>query len=274
MMNVKDESDEFSHLVSSNETQIFLKDQFTDKRFENEEVIGSMMKNFEGDFMRWAMLLKTHGGIGGYHPECQIFVPKRQRNQFVNRCQIRNQLKKLMLKESDRMVVKAYISNVKLCYHYTEKEHTPPYSAIEVIGEVFSSKENFILPLSGLYSDDLKIAVQDICFLTMESNREKSEYQTTPRESISVELMLSDCKVWALWPLTWEAINNYPKDRPVLITLNLFRYKEPADNKPDWDGVLIVINSVALDMHGSQQHSTTSSDSPIPNTSDLAKLFV
>ena len=270
LMNVLNESGEFSHLSSTNETEIFIKSTFTEKRFQNEKTVDSFMQHMEKDFRPWSKLLKTFGGIGGYHPGCQQLNTTSQRNYLETRCQVRNQLKKLLIKESDRMVLKANFLSVKLFEHSDFDQCNSP---LEVIGDALSSIKSVILPLSGLYSDDIRNAIQDTCLLSFQIKKEKAKIHNTHTNSIIVELLLNDCKVLALWPLSFEAINTTPKDHQLLFNLNLFRYKEPADNKPDWDGVLIVIDSIDYDKKDSQQYSSASTSSTVPNTCDLAKLF-
>ena len=75
------------------------------------------------------------------------------------------------------------------------------------------------------------------------------------------------------WPWSWSEIVNYPKDQPLMLSINLFRYREPAFKKPDWDGVLMVMNTIDWDPSENKQHSSATTSSSIPDTCDLAKLL-
>ena len=70
-----------------------------------------------------------------------------------------------------------------------------------------------------------------------------------------------------------EDLNSQPEGQPLLVNLNLFRYQEPEEMKADWDGVLIVIDAINLDIQSKPLDSTASTSSYVPNTCDIAKLF-
>ena len=134
LLNISDEFNNFSHLISTNETDIFMKQSFCEKRFENEKIVTSFQESMSKDFRRWAKHLKSIGGIGGYHPGCQIFKTINKRNYLECRSQIRSHLKKLLIKESDRMIVRARISNIIVYEDYREiRSFAQSHAFLEVI---------------------------------------------------------------------------------------------------------------------------------------------
>jgi hypothetical protein len=257
----------------STETEIFVKDKLEEERFKNENVVSSFLQSMNQDLRRWFRILKTRGGIGGYNPECRNNESNWQSNIFEKRCEVRNHLKKLMLKVSDRMIVKATILNIRFSELNENVEQIQQNSDLEVIGNTFPSEKNIVLSLDGLYSKDVKIAVENLCLLKLENNEDWRGTRNVSKQIILVELLLSDCKIVAECSLSWDAISTHSRDLPLLFNLDLFRYRAPMPKKPDWDGVLIVINSIKLDQKITPTSSPIDTSSHVPNTCEIAQLF-
>lgn len=274
LLNICNGFNNFSHLNSTNETEIFKKQSFCEKRFENVKIVKSFQESMSKDFRRWAKHLKSDGGIGGYHPGCQIFKTINKRNYLENRSQIRSNLKKLMIKETDRMIVRAQISNIIVFEEGREiRSYAQTHAFLEVIGDSFIKPENFILSLSGLYSDDTKTAIEETCLLSLNIRGSPPSNLNINKRSVNLELLLNDCKLYAQWPLSLKDILDQPTDEVLMFNMSLFRYKEPALDKPDWDGVQIMINSIERGQHNKQEMSSASTNSSIVTTCDLAKLL-
>ena len=273
LLNISDEFNNFSHLISTNETDIFMKQSFCEKRFENEKIVTSFQESMSKDFRRWAKHLKSIGGIGGYHPGCQIFKTINKRNYLECRSQIRSHLKKLLIKESDRMIVRARISNIIVYEDYREiRSFAQSHAFFEVIGNSVIKPENFILSLSGLYSDDIKTAIEETCLLSLNIRDSVPSNLNYNKRCINIELLLNDCILYAQWPLSPEVIMDEPRDELLLFNMCLFRFKEPASDEPDWDGVQIMIQSIQRDQHTNHDISIASTNSSIVNTHDIANL--
>ena len=250
-----------------------MKDNLKEERFKNENVVSSLLQSKNQYLIRWFRILKTHGGIGGYNPECQNNESNWQSNIFEKRCEVRNHLKKLMLKVSDRMIVKGTILDVRFCELNENVEQIQQNSDLEVIGNTFPSEKNTILSLNGMYSKDVKIAVESLCLLRLESNEDCTGTRNISKQIKVVKLLLNDCKISAECLLSWDAINAHPRDLPLLFNLDLFRYRAPMPKKPDWDGVLIVINSIKSDQKMTPTSSPIDTSSYVPNTCEIAQLF-
>ena len=275
LINNKDESEKHSYLSSTNETEVFRKNRLKENRFEKEKIVDSFKKSITKELKRWTLILKKFGGIGGYNPRCQIYEKSSQRNIFEKRCQVRHHMKKLMWKETDRMLVKAIISEIKVFQNTPVTDYSHQNSTIEVIGNMNYTKRNIILPISGLYSDDMKTQIGNVCLLKLDivNSQTIPNVSSKPRQTIIVKLLLSDCQILAESTHSLEDLNSHPEGQPLLVNLNLFRYQEPEEMKADWDGVLIVIDAINLDIQSKPLDSTASTSSYVPNTCDIAKLF-
>ena len=57
-----------------------------------------------------------------------------------------------------------------------------------------------------------------------------------------------------------EVIMDQPTDELLLFNMCLFRFKEPASDKPDWDGVQIMIHSIQRDQNTNHDISIESTN--------------
>jgi len=259
LLYMQGDQDTFSHLESSNESQIFSGDMAEDSRFSGNEVVLGFRQALLHDTDRWGQILREKGGLGGHlHPPVKIQVTLRTTGFVMrNKEEISLLMQNIPYRGCGRVLVKAKLgtttvykvcSNGEVELESIESDVNDDHNA-SVLCASAPEQDSFVRSIVGKDRDSLVTALRQYCFMR-EGQMWTGRGATLVREGslAMVKLVLEDCCV-----MVQAEVPSLEASKRILdsceystgiFCLDLFRFRPYGLEHSVSDGVEAVLRSV------------------------------
>jgi len=290
LLYMQGEQGTFSHLESSNESQIFSGEMAEDSRFGEVDMVLGFRQSLLYDTDRWGLILRDRGGFGGHlHPPSKIQVTLRTTGFVMREMEdVQNYMKNLAYRGCGRVLIRAKLATITVL----RVEKTGKLDMESIEGDSNDDKDcsvlcapapgidSFVKSVAGIAEDNLITAIRQHCFMR-ERQVESNNQGILIREGhvAMVRLILGDCHVMAQAEIPCvEAVKSIVDSSEYvngIFCLDLFRIRPQGLDEPESDGVEAVLRSVLGPQDDAPGEIEADSDkSSLVTTMDLCAALV